>query len=200
MTPLFDLTGKSSTNVDIDELFDVLHNLFTKLDLIDTSVDNQDISKFAFTRAFPDKSYEQNNVVTFNVCQSKPFTAKSHNNSKDSTLYKPRFHDQQYDTVTGNVKDTYFVSEVHHVEFRCFSRSGQTTNNLAKLLKSLFITHSSVLKKYVRDYRYISTNSLEFIGEYDQKRLFTRPIYFEVYTHTTFTVDLERLKNITLTL
>lgn len=199
MNHLFDLTSKDSTNVDIDEFYEVLHNLFTKLDLLDFSEDNQDISKFAFTRAFPDKSYEQNNVITYNVCSSKPFVAKS-SGHKDVTYHTPRFHDQNYDFVSGNVHDTYFTSETHCIELRCFSRSGETINKLAKLLRGIFITHSSVLKKYVRDYRYISTNSLEFIGEYDQKRLFTRPMYFEVSTHTSFQVDLEQLKNITLTL
>lgn len=191
--------NKQETNVDIDKLFDVLKALFADLDLLDESDQNQDIAKFAFIRAFPDKSYESNNVVTFHVTESSPFVAKSLIGGKDSTSHRPEFKKQEYDFVTGNVEDTYFISQQHCIELRCFSRSGETCLQLAKTIEQILIVHSSLIKKYVRNYRHIASNGLEYIGEYDQKRLFTKALYYSVYTNVAYKTNLEQLKNITLT-
>lgn len=185
------------TNIDIDDFYKVLRALFTDLDLLDYSNEYQDIGKFAFIKAFPDTSYNLHNVVTYHVLNTEPFTSTS--SEGRATHYAPQFKKQKYNEETGNVVDTYHLAQEHQIEIRCFSRSSETCVKLIKLIESILITHANVLKKYIKHYRHTSTEGLEFLGEYDQKRLFTKAIFYVCYTHVAYKTDLEQLKNITLT-
>ena len=192
----------NKTNLDIDDFYKVLRALFLDLDLLDYSREFQDIGKFAFIKAFPDIDTDTpysplQNIVTYHVLNTEPFTSTSMEGN--STHYAPQFKKQQYNQETGNVEDTYHLAQEHQIELRCFSRSSETCVKLLKLIESILITHASVLKKYIKHYRHISTEGLEFLGEYDQKRLFTKATFYTCYTHIAYKTNLEQLKNITLT-
>jgi len=191
------LLGIEKSNIDIEDFYRVLRALFSDLDLLDYSNEFQDIGKFAFIKAFPDTSYNLHNVVTYHVLNSEPFTSTSREGN--FTHYGPQFKKQAYQSESGNVVDTYHLPQQHEIEIRCFSRSSETCVKLVKLIESILITHASVLKKYIKHYRHIKTDGLEFLGEYDQKRLFTKATFYACYTHVAYETDLEQLKNITLT-
>lgn len=202
MNLINEMLEEKSTKSDIEiyGFYDVLLKLFNQLDLISFEANNQSKNQFAFIRAFPDQEYLQNNVVTFLVKESNPFTSKSLVNKTGNTIHTPRFVDQEYDIISGNVKDTYRYPKEHCLELRCFSRSAETVEQLSKIIETSFIVYSSLLKKYVSNIRYLHTTATEYVGEYDQKRLFTKSIYFKIITVQTYNIDLEQLKNITLTL
>ncbi len=181
-----------------EEFYEVLHSLFKELDLLDYEIDNVKRSKFAFTEAYPDNEYNQNNVVTYHVMDSVPFVASSSTTRKDTTYHKAVQVNQYTDKNTGDVIDLYVTNKKHCIELRCFSVSSSTCRQLANLVESVFNTHSNVLKKYIKDFRYLTTTQVSFLGEYDNKRLFTVAVFFEIYTSVHHTANLEQIRQITL--
>lgn len=113
------------------DLFAVLLDMFNKLGLIDEG-DDQDPNKFAFIQAFPDQPYDQNNVITFNIIESRPFTNKS-SVAKQTTMYKPVYNNEYYDVISGNSKSVYKVLKKECLELRCFSTSSRTCQKMATL-------------------------------------------------------------------
>lgn len=179
------------------DLFEVLLETFKSLALIDED-ENQDPNKFAFIRAFPDQPYDQNNVITYNILESRPFTTKS-TVAKPATLHKPIYTNEIYDTVTGNSNSIYRVLKKECLELRCFSTSNQTCQNMATLIETIFITQSSVISQAIKNHYHISTSGVKFIGDYENKKLFSAAVYYELVVEKRFSTDLEQLKNVILT-
>lgn len=180
--------------VDSHNFFDILKGRLEDLNLIDESLD-QDRSKIAITRAYPDVPYEQNNVVVYQVLSSKP-SSNGGNLTQGRISSGPKYSHETYDYISGNVEDVYIVSQVHVIELVCFSVSGETCNNMSRMIESFFITQSSILRRHVPSIRHLQTTLLTLVGDYDGKRLFSKSVVFEIKTKATYTTDLEQLKNI----
>lgn len=179
------------------DLFTVLLDMFNNLGLIDEG-DDQDPNKFAFIQAFPDQPYDQNNVITFNIIESRPFTNKS-SVAKQTTMYKPVYNNEYYDVISGNSKSVYKVLKKECLELRCFSTSSRTCQKMATLLETIFITQTGVISQAIKNHYHISTSGVKFIGDYENKRLFSSAVYYELVVEKRFSTDLEQLKNVILT-
>lgn len=188
------VSERDSLLVDSHNFFDVIKGRLEDMNLIDESLE-QPGNKIAFTRAYPDIPYEQNNVVVYQVLNSKP-SSNGGSLTQGRINSGPKFSHESYDYVTGNVEDTYIVSQEHIIELVCFSVSGETCNNISRMIESFFITQSSILRRHVPSIRHLQTTSLVLISEYDGKRLFSKSVVFEIKTKATYTTDLEQLKNI----
>jgi hypothetical protein len=198
---IFDKTSLNelANHSGIDTFYLHLKELFDVLGLLDNLEDNSTRNKFSFIEVYPDQEYRQNNVVTFNILESTPYISQSII-GKSAKHNRPRYSSEDYNRTTGNVEHTYYSQQFHCLELRCFSVSGKTCKELTRLIETIFITHCSTIKKNVKDFIHISTKGVEYIGEYDNKRLFSSAIYFKIVTAKEYVVELEHLKNITLTL
>lgn len=180
----------------IYEFFEVLHNLFTRLGLLIDSKTKDD-SKFRFICAYPDETYDESNMITYDIVRRVPLVIDTkiiHSNTK---YVKPRFVAEKYNDVTGNVEDLYVAAFSNTISLNIFSNKSRTLNEMARIVESIFYKYSSHLKKHVDEFVFIGANSIQFTDRYDEKdRLFSRELQFNVITSEYFILELEQLKSI----
>lgn len=182
--------------VSIYKFFEVLHDLFNTLGLLTTS-DKPDLSKFRFIAAYPDETYEDSNIITYDIVRRVPLVVNSKVIQGSTTLIKPKFEKDSYNYVTGNSEELYSCAFTNTISLNIFSNKTRTLNNMARIVESIFFKYSSYLKKHVREVVFIGMNSIQFTDRYDEKdRIFSREIQFNVLTTEYFVKELEQLKSI----
>lgn len=183
----------------IQDLYDVIHNLFKELSLIIEEDDKHTEVKFKFINSYPDEIYnDYNNIVTFEVLRRVPFIADSKAINNGGTKYiKPRFIKDKYNSITGNVEELYSAIFSNVISITCFSNKARTLNNMASLIESVFYKYSSYIRQYVDQWYYIGMGQIQFINKYDQQeRLFARELQFNVVTSELFVTEEEHIKSI----
>lgn len=189
---------QSTFGISIYKFFEVLHNLFGLLGLLTDSVE-QDETKFRFIAAYPDETYEDTNVVTYDILRRTPLKIDSKVIQGSTTYKKPRFVKESFNQITGNVEELYNVAYNNVVSLTVFSNKARTLNEIARVIESIFCRYSSHLKKHVFEILPIGTNSIQFTDRYDQKdRIFSRELQFNVVTLEYFILEMEQLKSIDL--
>ena len=180
----------------IYEFFEVLHDLFTKLDLLTVS-DSKDESRFRFIAAYPDETYDESNIMTYDVVRRTPFVVDSKAIQGSTKYVKPRFLKESFNDVSGNIENLYVAVFNNTISINIFSNKARTLNNMARIIESIFYKYSSYLKKHVDEFVFIGMNSIQFTDRYDSKdRLFSRELQFNVITSEYFILELEQLKSI----
>ena len=184
--------------VSIYNFFEVLYELFASLDLLNTS-ENKDKSKFKFISAYPDETYDDSNIITYDVIRRVPLVINSKVIHSNTSLIKPKFESESYNYVTGNSEELYSCAFTNTVSLNVFSNKTRTLNNMTRVLESVLFKYSSYLKKHVREVVFIGMNSIQFTDRYDEKdRIFSREIQISVLTTEYFIKELEQLKSIDL--
>ena len=182
--------------VSIYKFFEVLYDLFDSLDLL-TNTSNNDKSKFRFIAAYPDETYDESNIITYDIVRRVPLVANSKVIAGSTTLVKPKFEKEKYNLITGNSEEMYSCAFTNTISLTVFSNKTRTLNNMTRILESLFFKYSSYLKKHVFEVIFIGMNSIQFTDRYDSKdRLFSRELQFNVITSEYFILELEQLKSI----
>lgn len=181
---------------DIFQFFEVLHKLFEELNLL-TTPSNKDDSKFRFINAYPDETYDDSNIITFDLVRRTPLIIENKIVRSNTKYIKPRFVREKFNDVTGNVENLYVAAFSNTISLNVFSNRARTVNEMARIIESIFYKYSSHIKKYVDEFVYIGTNSTQFTDRYNEKdRLFSREIQFNVITSEFYTLELEQLKSI----
>ena len=189
-------SARVNRNVDIYEFFNVLLELFTKLNMISTSPDDYD-TKIEFYYAYPDKVYAQNTTVAYDVLSRKPLVTNSKSSQNGPTTHlKPQLLGESLNRITGNMEETYAARFENVISLRCFSDSATTLLNTTRLIESLMIKYYTYLKRYINESVFIGQGSTQFHGNYDNKRLFSRELQFKIITSETFVVEIEQLKSV----
>lgn len=184
--------------VSIYNFFEVLHKLFNSLDLL-TNEENKDKSKFRFIAAYPDETYDDSNIITYDIVRRVPLIANSKVIQGNTTLIRPRLETEAYNYITGNSEELYSCAFTNTISLTVFSNKTRTLNNMTRILESLFFKYSSYLKKHVYSVVFIGMNSIQFTDRYDEKdRIFSREMQFSVITTEYFVKELEQLKSIDL--
>lgn len=182
----------------IYEFFEVLHNLFNQLELLNTS-GQKDPSKFRFIAAYPDETYDDSNIMTYDVVRRTPFIASSKAINSGTKYIKPKYVDEKHNPITGNVEDVYVAVFNNTISINIFSNNARTLNNMARIVESVFFKHSSHLKKHIDEFVFIGMNSIQFTDRYESKeRLFSRELQFTVITSEYFILEKEQLKSISI--
>lgn len=193
-TEIKDLNFKFSG--DIFQFFEVLHKLFDDLNLL-TNTSNKDASKFRFIHAYPDETFDDSNIITFDLVRRTPLIIDNKIIRSNTKYIKPRFVTEKYNDVTGNVENLYVAAFSNTISLNVFSNKARTANEMTRIIESIFYKYSSHIKKYVDEFVYIGTNSTQFTDRYNEKdRLFSREIQFNVITSEFYTLELEQLKSI----
>lgn len=188
----------SNFGVSIYKFFEVLHELFGDLGLLTNSVD-KDETKFKFIAAYPDETYDDTNIVTYDVIRRTPLRIDSKVIQGSTTYKKPRFVKESVNQITGNVEELYTVAFNNVISLNVFSNKARTLNNMTRIIESIFFKYSSHLKKHVYEIVFIGMNSIQFTDRYNEKdRIFSREIQFNVVTLEYFILELEQLKSIDL--
>lgn len=184
--------------VSIYKFFDVLYDLFDSLGLL-TSEENKDKSKFRFIAAYPDETYDDSNMITYDIVRRVPLVINSKAIQGSTTLIKPKLETESYNFITGNSEELYSSAFTNTISLTVFSNKTRTLNNMTRILESLFFKYSSYLKKHVYSVVFIGMNSIQFTDRYDEKdRIFSREMQFSVITTEYFIKELEQLKSIDL--
>ena len=188
---------ENNFGVSIYKFFEVLHELFNTLGLLSTS--SSDDSKFEFIAAYPDETYESNNIITYDIIRRVPLKVDSKAIQGSTTYRKPRFVKENYNNITGNVEQLYTSAFNNTISLNIFSNKARTLNNMSRIVESVFYKYSGHLKKHVFEVVPIGMNSIQFTDRYDQKdRIFSRELQFNVITLEYFILELEQLKSIDL--
>ena len=176
--------------VSIYKFFEVLSNLFDSLDLL-TNTSNNDKSKFRFIAAYPDETYDESNIITYDIVRRVRFVANSKVIAGSTTLVKPKFEKEKYNLITGNSEEMYSCAFTNTISLTVFSNKTRTLNKMTRILESLFFKYSSYLKKHVFEVIFIGMNSIQFTDRYDEKdRIFSREMQFSVITLEYFVKEL----------
>ena len=143
--------------VSIYKFFEVLYDLFDSLDLL-TNTSNNDKSKFRFIAAYPDETYDESNIITYDIVRRVPLVANSKVIAGSTTLVKPKFEKEKYNLITGNSEEMYSCAFTNTISLTVFSNKTRTLNNMTRILESLFFKYSSYLKKHVFEVIFIGMN------------------------------------------
>ena len=180
----------------IYEFFEVLHGLFSDLGLLIDSR-TEDETKFRFINAYPDETYNETNIMTYDVVRRVPFVVNSKAINSNTKYVRPKFIEESYNRITGNVEDLYVAVFNNTISINIFSNKARTLNNMARIVESVFFKYSSHLKKHIDEFVFIGMNSIQFTDRYDSKdRLFSRELQFTVITSEYFILEKEQLKSI----
>ena len=193
-------TGETGLNFNfgcsIYEFFDVLHDLFTRLGLLIDSKTKDD-NKFRFICAYPDETYDESNIITYDLVRRVPLVVGTKIIQGSTKYVKPRFVTEKYNDVTGNVENLYVAAFSNTISLNIFSNKSRTLNEMPRIIESIFYKYSSHIKKYVDEFVFIGANSIQFTDRYDEKdRLFSRELQFNIITSEYFILELEQLKSI----
>lgn len=190
--------GSAPDSNNVYKLFDVLKNLFEKLDLLVSPEDKEDTdTKFRFITEYPDTIYTDLNIVTFGVVRRKPFISNNTIIGSNSVFTKPAYAGEYRDIKSGNVKEVRKLEFSNVISLNAFSNKAKTLNRLVMVLEEIFFKYSSYLKQYIREVVYIGTNEIQVTDTYDEKeRILSRELQFHVITTEYFTLDQEEIKSI----
>lgn len=184
--------------VSIYKFFDVLYELFNSVGLLTTSEEN-DKSKFRFISAYPDETYDDTNIITYDIVRRAALVANSKAIQGSTTLLRPKFEVENYNMVSGNSEELYSCAFSNTISLTVFSDKTRTLNNMSRIIESIVYKYKSYLKKHIFDIVYIGMNSIQFTDRYDEKdRIFSRELQFNVVTTEYFVKELEQLKSIDL--
>ena len=188
----------SSFGVSIYKFFDILSELFNSLGLLTNSLED-DKSKFRFISAYPDETYDDTNIITYDIVRRVALTINSKAIQGSTTLVQPKFEVELYNKISGNSEELYSCAFSNTISLTIFSDKTRTLNNMARIIESIIYKYKSYLKKHIFDIKYIGMNSIQFTDRYDEKdRIFSRELQFNVVTTEYFVKELEQLKSIDL--
>ena len=184
--------------VSIWKFFEVLHKLFSDLGLL-TDPSKKEENKFRFINAYPDQTYDDTNVITYDVIRRVPFKVDSKVIPGSTTYIRPKYESEVYNHISGNSEQLYSSAFSNTVSFTVFSNKARTLNNMIRIIESIFFKYSSHIKKHIYEFVLIGMNSVQFTDRYDEKdRIFSREIQFNIITLEYFVLELEQLKSIDL--
>ncbi len=182
--------------VSIYKFFEILYELFDTLGILTTTNDK---TKFRFISAYPDETYDDSNIITYDVIRRVPLVVNSKVIQGSTTLIKPKFEKESYNFITGNTEELYSCAFTNTISLNIFSDKTRTLNNMTRIIESIFFKYSSYLKKHVREVVFIGTNSIQFTDRYDEKdRIFSKEMQFNVLTTEYFVKELEQLKSLNI--
>lgn len=189
---------KMNFGVSIWKFFEVLHELFNSLGLL-TDPSKKEENKFRFINAYPDQTYDDTNVITYDVLRRVPLKVDSKAIPGSTTYIRPKYESEVYNHITGNSEQLYSSAFMNTVSLTVFSNKARTLNNMIRVIESIFFKYSSHLKKHIYEFVLIGMNSVQFTDRYDEKdRIFSREIQFNIVTLEYFILELEQLKSIDL--
>ena len=167
---------------DIYDFFEILHGLFKEVTLLEQ---------------YPDEEYKDGDVlVVYRMGEKKFFTHKSEGGFRDYTQVKPFELKSGYDLVTNNIKNKYANKFQTTISLEVSAGSVRDLMRVVKYVEALLIKHKGHLKCFVADFIYVGQTPTEFSQGYQNKRLFSRSLIYQVVTYETYTLVSEELKYI----
>jgi hypothetical protein len=185
------------TYVDIYKFFNVLYDLINKMGILKTDND-QDNTKITFINAYPDTTYENSDLIIYDITGRKYFVNNSSQSNYTTTQVRPLVLEEKYDLVTGQLMRDIAFNFENEIELSVWSTSSAQTSNLVQLVESIILKNKSYLRQYVSDVIYVEQTRTVFIENYFKKRLFTKTIRLKVITKEVQTIAVEELQKINL--
>lgn len=182
--------------VSVYKFFEVLYDLFDNLGILNKN-NESDSSKFRFIHAYPDETFDDSNIITYDIVRRVPLIINSKAIQGSTSIIKPKLEQESYNYITGNSEELYSCAFTNTISLSIFSNKARTLNDMARILESIVFKYSSFLKKHVFEINFIGMNSIKFTDRYDEKdRIFSRELQFSVVTLEYFIKELEQIKSI----
>lgn len=179
--------------VTIYEVFDVFSTLFTKLNNL--NVENSE--KITLLEQYPDEEYlEGDPIVIYKVGEKRYLQHKSEGGARDLVQVKPFELGSGYDLVTNNIVHNYANKFTTTVSFEVIALSNRDLMRVVKYIEAVMLKHRAELKCYIQDYMYVGQTPTEFSQGYQNRRLFSRSLVYQVVTYETYSLVSEELKYI----
>lgn len=181
--------------VTIYEVFEVFYDLFDRLNHLNK--DDSTIDKITLLEQYPDEEFLDGSIaVVYKVGEKKYLQHRSEGGSKDYVQVKPFELNSGYDLVTNNIVHNYANKFMTTISFEVIAYSNRDLMRVVKYIEAVLLRHRAQLKCFIQDYIYVGQTPTEFSQGYQNKRLFSRSLIYQVVTYETYSLVSEELKYI----
>lgn len=179
--------------ITIYEFFEVLYKLFDKLEHLNK--DNTEMNKITLREDYPDEELlESSPVVIYNMGQRRFFNHKTDNSFGNYQQSRPTELETNYDLVTNNQVTTYANKFITTINLEVLAGSNRDLERIVQFVEAVMLKHRAQLKCFVSDYIYVGQTPTTLNQAYQNKRLFTRGLVYEVITYETYDMVVEEIK------
>lgn len=184
-----------SSSVDLQGIFSVIYDLFSKLGVLNTTEESSSGISFKFT--YPDHKFEDEtkSSVIFDIDQRKRLVYQT--SAGAITQEKPRELVSQKDIVTGQIESFYSYSYENQVSLDVYSTSSERLLQIISYLETVFTKYDGYLQKYFTKVIYIGmTSSNGNSHNLFKNRMFAKTIHLKIVTESPYTLLHEEIQEI----
>lgn len=184
-----------SSSVDLQGIFGVIYDLFSKLGILNTTEESS--TGISFKYEYPDSKFSDETVsaVIFDIEQRKRLV---YNTSAGSiSQEKPRELVTQRNVVTGQVESFYSYSYENQVTLDVYSTSSERLLQIISYLETVFTKYDGYLQKYFTKVLYLGmTSSNGNSHNLFKNRMFAKTIHLKIVTESPYTLLHEEIQEI----
>lgn len=184
-----------SSSVDLQGIFGVIYDLFSKLGVLNTTEESS--TGISFKYEYPDSKFSDETVsaVIFDIEQRKRLV---YNTSAGSiSQEKPRELVTQRNVVTGQVESFYSYSYENQVTLDVYSTSSERLLQIISYLETVFTKYDGYLQKYFTKVLYLGmTSSNGNSHNLFKNRMFAKTIHLKIVTESPYTLLHEEIQEI----
>lgn len=176
------------------EFFDVLLTLFN--DIGQLNLEGKTLDKITLLQQYPDEEYLKDLVVVYKLGEREFFTHKSEGSAGSYQQVRPMELEANYDLVSNNIVSTYANKFITSVTLEVISPSNKDLERTVQFIEAIMLKHRSKLKCFVADYIYSGQSPTGYSQGSQNRRLFSRSLFYKIITYETYDLVFEELKYI----
>lgn len=184
-----------SSSVDLQGIFSVIYDLFSKLGIINITEENS--TKINFRFEYPDSKFtdETKSAVIFDIDQRKRLVYQT--SAGSISQEKPRELVTQKNVVTGQLESFYSYSYENQVTLDVYSTSSERLLQIISYLETVFTKYDGYLQKYFTKVLYLGmTSSNGTSHNLFKNRMFAKTIHLKIVTESPYTLQREEIQEI----
>lgn len=185
-------------NIDFTGLFDVLSDLFEKLNI--NNKDKVKPDKISFRLAYADYNFsdEIETAVVFRIVERKPLILNT--SAGNITQVKPIVVSSEYDLISDQVVETEMRSFEHIIALTVFSTSHKQAYNVARYIETVFTVYRGYLQKHFRNIVYLGFKEDVAPANLYNNKMFPITMMFKIVTDETARLLYEPIQDITISI
>lgn len=184
-----------SSSVDLQGIFGVIYDLFSRLGILNTTEENTTGISFKFE--YPDSKFsdETLSTVIFDIEQRKRLVYQT--SAGSITQEKPRELVTQRNVITGQIESFYSYSYENQVTLDVYSTSSERLLQIISYLETVFTKYDGYLQKYFTKVLYLGmTSSNGNSHNLFKNRMFAKTIHLKIVTESPYTLLHEEIQEI----
>ena len=184
-----------SSSVDLQGIFSVIYDLFSKLGIVNITEENS--TKINFRFEYPDSKFtdETKSAVIFDIEQRKRLVYQT--SAGSISQEKPRELVTQKNVITGQLESFYSYSYENQVTLDVYSTSSERLLQIISYLETVFTKYDGYLQKYFTKVLYLGmTSSNGNSHNLFKNRMFAKTIHLKIVTESPYTLQHEEIQEI----